>query len=85
MITDIVVFRQNASGDTVSEGWNTRGGDSVSNLYLQSGSTFVNSGNAGATRISLALTAPGTYTYSFFGENVNTNTGLSLGINFFRR
>lgn len=82
-ITDIVLFRQNASGDTINEGWNTRGGDFVSNLYLQSGSTFLNSGNGAAARISLDLTAPGTYTYSFFGENVNDNTGLSLGINFF--
>ncbi len=83
VITDIVLFRQNTNGDTVNEGWNTRGTDFISNLYLKSGDTFINSGDAAATRISLSLTAPGTYTYSFFGENVNTNTGLSLGVNLF--
>ncbi len=83
VITDISLFRQNATGDTITEGWNTRGADSISNLYLKSGDNFINSGDASLARISLNLTVPGTYTYSFFGENVNANTTPSLGINFF--
>lgn len=82
-ITDITLFRQNAAGDSISEGWNSRGGDGISNLYLKSGASFINSGNGAAARITLDVSSPGTYTYSFFGENVNGNTAPSLGINFF--
>ncbi len=85
-ITDIVLFRQDANGNTISQGWNTRGADFISNLYLQSGSSlggsFINSGDSTLARISLDLTAPGIYTYSFVGNDVVTSTA-TLGINFF--
>lgn len=86
-ITDIVLFRQDANGNTISQGWNTRGGDFVGNLYLKSGSTlvggaFINSANDASTRISLDVSTPGTFTYSFVGNDVVTSNA-TLGINFF--
>ena len=82
-LTDITVFRLDASNNTQSQGANTRGGDGASNVYLTQGATAINSGDGAGTAIALNLSAPGTYTYNFAFENVNTNTGTQLGINFF--
>lgn len=83
-LTDIVLSRISGDGNTINEGWNTRGNEtSVSNLYLLNGDTFVNSGNSAATSIAVALNTPGTYTFNFAGENVNSNTAPQLAINFF--
>lgn len=82
-LTDIVLFRTNGGGNTISEGWNTRGSDGVSNLYLTTGGNDVNSGNGAATNVAINLSLPGTYTFSFAGDNVNGNTTPQLGLNFF--
>jgi hypothetical protein len=82
-LTDVVLFRTDANGNTISEGWNTRGGDFVSNLYLKSGADFINSGNGAAASIAIDLSVPNVYTFSFVGDNVNDNTTPPLGINFF--
>ncbi len=82
-LTDITLSRLNGAGDTINEGWNTRGNDFVSNLYLLSGGSFVNNGNVAQTSIAIDLSTPGTYTFGFAGENVNSNTVPELNINFF--
>jgi hypothetical protein len=82
-LTDIVLFRADANGSTISEGWNTRGGDFISNLYLTSGGNFINSGNETGVPVALDLSVPGSYTFGFFGENVNSNTAPPLSLNLF--
>lgn len=82
-LTDITLSRLNGSGNTINEGWNTRGGDSISNLYLLNGITPVNAGNGSGASIAIDLSTTGTYTFGFFGENVNNNTVPELSINLF--
>jgi hypothetical protein len=82
-LTDLVLFRSDTNGNTIQEGWNTVGADAISNLYLTSGVTPVNSGNAAGASVAIDLSAPGSYTFSFAGDNVNTNTTPPLAINFF--
>jgi hypothetical protein len=82
-LTDISLFRLDSSGNTNAEGWNTRGNDTISNVYLISGGNFVNSGNSASASIAIDLSVPGTYVFSFVGNNVNTNTATQIGMNFF--
>lgn len=83
ILTDIVLFRVDGSGNSVFEGWHTRGNDSISNLYLFNGASKINTGNGAGVSIALDLSVPGTYTYTFAAENANANTNTELGINFF--
>ena len=82
-VTDITLVRLDGNNNTIQEGSNTQGGDGISNLYLKSGTNFINSGDGAGVNIALALSVPATYTYSFAMENVNNNTNTPLGINFF--
>ena len=86
-LTDITLFRLDGSNNTGGEGFNTRGSsfdnDGVSNLYLLSGGSFVNSGDGNGVNLAIALSTPGTYAFAFVADNVNTNTNTPLGINFF--
>lgn len=85
-LTDLVLFRTDAGGASIAEGWNTRGGDFVSNLYLRApgGGAFVNSGNGANAGVALDLSAPGDYAFDFFAENAIGAAGVTtLGLNLF--
>jgi len=59
-LTNITLFRTDGNGNTIGEGYNTRGNEtSISNVYLLSGVTPVNSGNGAAASIAINLSAPG--------------------------
>jgi hypothetical protein len=83
-VTDAVLFRSDASGSSIGQGWNTRGSDWVYNLYLLSGNTFINSGDSSSTFINLDLSHPGDYTFGIIADNSAGSTGVTnLGLNLF--
>ena len=62
-MTDIVLFRLDGNNNTINEGWNTRGSafdnGGISNLYLLSGGTFVNSGDGAGVNLALDFKCAG--------------------------
>jgi len=83
-ITDAVLFRSDSSGSSIGQGWNTRGGDWVYNLYLLSGNAFINSGDSSSTLINLDLSHPGDYTFGILADNSAGSSGVTnLGLNLF--
>ncbi|MCX6926206.1 MAG: hypothetical protein NT154_23815, partial [Verrucomicrobia bacterium] len=64
-LTGIIVFDSYAPGGMyASGGWNTRGGDAAFNLYLLSGGSFINGGDAS---ISIPMEV-GNYCYAWRGS-----------------
>jgi hypothetical protein len=68
-ITGAVLFGADGSGGTsnVANVWNTTGGDMPFNLYVKSGSNWVNAGNGGSASLNIPL-SPGEYTVGIFGD-----------------
>jgi hypothetical protein len=83
-LTDVVLYRTTPAGVSIAEGWNTRGGDTIFNLYLRDAGGFVNTGNAAATSVSIDLSAPGVYTFDYFGDTGAGQTSTTFfGMNLF--
>lgn len=84
-LTDLVLNRYTTGNVFIAEGWNTRGADGVSNLYLRdTGGTFLNSGNAAAVQPNIDLSAPGVYTFNYAGDIVGGQSGATVfGLNLF--
>ena len=82
VLTGAIAFETDSSGAATDGYWNTAGGDGIWNLYVipgAPGGAFVNSGNGGATSISIPL-SPGTYTFTLQGDHslIQTYRGVNL-------
>ena len=80
-LTGVSVTAAAPNGNSIVPGWNTLGGDSVNNLYLQDGTAWVNSGNGSAAALNLPLVT-GNYMFTLHGEYRVQSTGYYL-INLF--
>jgi hypothetical protein len=78
-LTGLIQFSANGSGLPSGEVWNTLGGDSNYNLYVNYNATYLNSGDGAGASVSLVLT-PGIYTFVILGEpgNIDTYSALNL-------
>jgi hypothetical protein len=87
-LTGLINYSTDGSGAVAgSDAWNTRGGDSIFNLYVTApntsvGDPFINSGNGPTTSINVPLT-PGTNQFFLFGNPGGGPTfyGLNLFFN----
>src|SRR5689334_14830446 len=67
-LTGLVNFSADAAGNfSGGQVWNTLGGDAPFNLYVETGSGFVNHGTAALASINLAL-VPGVQTFAIWGQ-----------------
>lgn len=83
-LTDVVLYRTTPAGASIGEGWNTRGGDTIFNLYLRDAGGFVNTGNTATTSIAIDLSAPGVYTFDYYGDTgAGVTSATFLGLNLF--
>lgn len=84
-LTDITLFNTNNTGAAQSDVWNTRGNDSIQNMYVRDSSgTFLNHGNAGGAKINLNLHTPGDYLLFFSADDSQSQTNPNrLGVNLF--
>jgi hypothetical protein len=84
-LTDVVLFDTNAAGTAQSNLWNTRGGDSIQNVYLRdTNGNFINSGNGANTAVSINMTTPGDYLFFFAADDSQTNINPNrMGVNLF--
>jgi hypothetical protein len=81
-LTGMVLFQVDSSGATSGVlQWNTVGGDDVYNVYLQSGGSWLNSGNAAAITSPNSALGPGTTTIQYYAFPVDL--GNWVGINLF--
>ena len=78
-LTGLGVYSTDGSGNpSGGQFWNTLGGDSLYNVYLRQSGGWINSGNAGAARVSIAMT-PGVHTFEIYGQPGSAaHFGLSL-------
>jgi hypothetical protein len=83
-VTGMIVYDTTGSGGSmVSGGANTLGGDFAVNLYLNTGSGFVNSGDSlSSTAISVPL-APGTYTWTYHVDASGSVSGSYMQLDLF--
>ena len=75
-------FSTDISGNAAfNQIWNTLGGDTFYNLYIDDGSGFVNSGDGSSASINITLT-PGVHTYSIYGDPGLANRTWALNLFF---
>lgn len=86
LLTDIVVYSTDASGNATGAGFSTDPGTNSYSLFARSGGAWLDGGKSGPAP-SIDLSSPGTYTYSLYmdsyggGLGANTNAGISLYFN----
>ena len=84
-LTDIVLFRANATGNTNGDSWNTQGSDGIANVYLRDSSFApVNTGNGANAAININMTTPGDHLYYFaIDDTLNDPNPNRLGMNLY--
>ena len=88
-LTGLTEFTTNGSGAWPLGGasYNTHGGDGAWNVYVTAPNSgpngaFLNSGNAAGASLNVDISAPGTYTFYFYGQGTTLATaGLNLFFN----